>query len=204
MSAFKKILPDVYIWSKFSEEKQLDFNGTLLISNNSSVLIDPVEMSSEQIKEIHQIGLPEAILISNKDHRRAAPSLQEAFGDIPIWIHQADEKDIDCTINKTFKDGDLLPLGIVPIHLEHFKSPGETAFYWPGGNGVMIVGDALIRKPKGFLSLLPPQKVPTPDAACISLNQLLKFKFDKLILGDGEPILSDAHDALSKFLAQRI
>jgi hypothetical protein len=35
----KEILPDIYTWHEFSEEKQMNFNGYLLISNGESVLI---------------------------------------------------------------------------------------------------------------------------------------------------------------------
>ena len=37
----KKILPNIYSWSEFSEEKQLNFNGYLIIGEEESVIIDP-------------------------------------------------------------------------------------------------------------------------------------------------------------------
>jgi len=37
----KKILPNIYSWSEFSEEKQLNFNGYLIIEEEESVIIDP-------------------------------------------------------------------------------------------------------------------------------------------------------------------
>ena len=33
----KEILPDIYTWHEFSEEKQLNFNGYLYISGKESV-----------------------------------------------------------------------------------------------------------------------------------------------------------------------
>ena len=70
MEHFKEICPNVFQWSKFSEEKKLDFNGTVLLMGRRSILIDPVPMSVDQIQEIQDLAAPEAILLTNKDHTR--------------------------------------------------------------------------------------------------------------------------------------
>ena len=43
----QEILPDIYTWHAFSEEKQLNFNGYLLIGEGEAVLIDPPRMSEK-------------------------------------------------------------------------------------------------------------------------------------------------------------
>ena len=42
----KQILPRIWQWSWFSEEKQLDFNGHLLAIGEHKILVDPPPMES--------------------------------------------------------------------------------------------------------------------------------------------------------------
>ena len=44
----KEILPGIYCWSEFSEEKQLDFNGYLVIGKEESVIIDPPLLGEDE------------------------------------------------------------------------------------------------------------------------------------------------------------
>ena len=39
------IFEDIYTWSVFSEERQIDFNGHLWVRQEGNILIDPVPMS---------------------------------------------------------------------------------------------------------------------------------------------------------------
>jgi hypothetical protein len=56
----------------------------------------------------------------------------------------------------------------------------------------MIVGDALIGKQPGSVSMLPPEKYTDPAKARDGLRRLLKYNFDSLLVGDGASILSGA------------
>jgi glyoxylase-like metal-dependent hydrolase (beta-lactamase superfamily II) len=84
---------------------------------------------------------------------------------------------------KTFNDGELLPGGIWVIHLQDQKSPGESALFLQQGKGVLIVGDALIGKPPGGLSLLPAEKYADAAKAKAGLRRLLKYQFDAVLMG---------------------
>lgn len=200
MTPFRNLTSEILIWSRFSEEKQIDFNGSLVASGKVAVLVDPVAMSDEQIEVARRLS-PVAIVLTNKDHRRAAPEVKKAFGGIPIWIHELDKPLVDCPVDRTFVDGDRLPGDLVAIHLPALKSPGETALLHEGGEGTLILGDALLGKPAGSLSLLPAPKIADANAARESLAKLLAKRFDVLMVGDGAPFLSGGHEALSKFLA---
>lgn len=65
----------------------------------------------------------------------------------------------------------------------------------------MIVGDALIGKPPGAVSLLPAEKY--PDAAKVKdgLRRLLKYNFDGLVVGDGTSILAGGKPVVERFLS---
>lgn len=200
MSPFRNLTSEIRIWSCFSEEKQIDFNGSLIAAGNVAVLVDPVPMSDEQVEVARRLA-PVAIVLTNKDHRRAAPEVKKAFGGIPIWVHELDKTLCDCAIDRTFADGDKLPGDLTAIHLPDMKSPGETALLHEGGEGTLILGDALLGKPAGALALLPAPKIADAEAARRSLRRLLDRRFDVLMVGDGAPFFSGGRDALASFLS---
>ena len=105
---------------------------------------------------------------------------------------------MDLKSTKTFKDGELLPGGIWVIQLKDQKSPGESALFIQQGKGVLIVGDALIGKPAGFVRMLPDEKYVDVTKAREGLRRLLKYNFDSLLVGDGVSILTGAKQAVER------
>ena len=51
----KEILPGIYTWHEYSEEKQLNFNGYFLVSGEESVLVDPPRMTEKDIDELESL-----------------------------------------------------------------------------------------------------------------------------------------------------
>ena len=202
----KEILPDIYTWHEFSEEKQLNFNGYLYISGKESVLIDPPGMTKQDFSELENLvgensAHPlKAILLTNVHHDRTSQKVKEVFK-VPVYIHKSDASELGFQADHTFVNGDKLFCGLKVIHLENQKSPGESAFYLEGQKK-MFVGDALIGKVFGKLNMLPPDKFVDIDEARKSLRVLKSFDFDDLLLGDGECILGEGKKTLEKFLGQ--
>ncbi len=97
------------------------------------------------------------ILITNRDHSREAATYKKEFN-CQVWVPEIDASQMDIKADKTYKDGELLSGGIWAVHLTDQKSPGECALFLQLGKGIIIVGDALIGKPPGSLSLLPAEK----------------------------------------------
>jgi glyoxylase-like metal-dependent hydrolase (beta-lactamase superfamily II) len=102
--------------------------------------------------------------------------------------------------DQTYKDGELLPGGIWAIHLSDQKSPGESALFLQRGKGILIVGDALIGKPAGSLTMLSHEKYADQAKAREGLKRLLKYAFDAILVGDGTSILTGAKPAVEKAL----
>jgi glyoxylase-like metal-dependent hydrolase (beta-lactamase superfamily II) len=86
------------------------------------------------------------------------------------------------------------------VHLKDQKSPGESALFIPQGKGVLIVGDALIGKPAGAVSMLPGEKYANLDKAREGLRRLLKYNFETLLVGDGTSIMSGAKAVVERAL----
>ncbi len=193
----KNLLPGIWQWSWFSDEKQLDFNGLFLHVGEHRILIDPPPMTAEASTLIRRQGGVDYIIVTNRDHAREATAYQTEFR-CHLQVPEADAPQMGLQPTKTFKDGELLPGGIWVIHLKDQKSPGESALFIQQGKGTLIVGDALIGKPAGSLHLLPPEKYVDPAKAKESLRRLLKYNFDAILVGDGASILTGAKPAVER------
>lgn len=194
----KQLLPGIWQWSWFSDEKQLDFNGLFLAVGEHKIVIDPPPMTAEASTHIRRQGALDYIIVTNRDHLREAATYQAEFR-CQLQVPEADAAQMDVKPTKTYKDGELLPGGIWAIHLKDQKSPGESALYIQQG-GVLIVGDALIGKPPGTVSLLPSERYGDVTKAKEGLRRLLKYNFDSILVGDGASIIFGAKQAVEHAL----
>ncbi|ULA69578.1 MAG: hypothetical protein LZF62_440035 [Nitrospira sp.] len=195
----KQLLHGIWQWSWFSEEKQLDFNGLFLTVGEHKIVIDPPPMTAEASTLIRRQGALDYIIVTNRDHLREAATCQKEFR-CQLQVPEADASQMDVTPSKTYKDGELLPGGIWAIQLKDQKSPGESALYIQQGKGVLIVGDALIGKPTGTLSLLASERYGDVAKAKEGLRRLLKYNFDSILVGDGTSIIFGAKQAVEQAL----
>ena len=195
----KQVLPNIWQWSWFSEEKKLDFNGLFLSIGEHRILVDPPSMTPEDLADIRGRGQVDYIILTNRDHEREAAACQKEFA-CQVVVPEADASQMAIKAIRTHKDGELLPGGIWVIQLQDQKSPGESALFIQQGKGVMIVGDALIGKPPGSLSLLPPDRYGDPVKAREGLRRLLKYNFQTILCGDGISILTDARPVVERTL----
>ncbi len=204
MSKIHEIVPDIFTWSEFSEEKQLNFNGYYIARQGESVLIDPPELDEAGLSELSALisknsDCPlQGIFLTNVHHDRMSLALKEKFS-APICIHEKDGSLLEFSPDKTFTDGDTGPCGLQVIHLDDQKSPGECAFLFPDIETLMV-GDALIGKVPGKVNLLPAEKYANIQKAQVSLGKLLGHDFETLLVGDGHSILKDAKRVVMEFL----
>ena len=194
-----QLLPGIWQWSWFSEEKQLDFNGLFLTVGDHKILIDPPPMTDEARSVIQRNGPVDYIIVTNRDHAREAVKCQDEFR-CQLFVPEADAPQMDLKPTKRFKDGELLAGGIWVIQLKDQKSPGESALFIQQGRGVLIVGDALIGKPVGSVNLLPVEKYADMGKAREGLRRLINYNFDSLLVGDGASMLTGAKQAVERLL----
>ena len=195
----KPILPGIATWSWFSEEKQLNFNGHLLDVGEHRILVDPPPLSDDDLSKLTNAGQVDYILLTNRDHERESAAYKDALN-TRVYVPQADAEEMSVTPDKTFVDGELLPGGIWVVHLSDQKSPGESALFIQQGRGILIVGDALLGKPEGSVSMLPAEKYADPAKAREGLRRLLKYNFDSILVGDGASILAGAKAVVAQAL----
>ena len=198
-----EILKDVYTWSVFSEEKKLNFNGYFIPTQHAlfgNVVIDPPPVSDLDLAQMESLGTVQHILITNRNHIRWSNELREIF-DAEIRINSADAQTKDMISDHNFSDGDMLAGFLKAVVIPDNKSPGETALYWEKKK-ILFLGDALIGKPPGEVSLLPPEKYADLEKAREGIKVLDPLNFNSVLMGDGEPILTGGKKAIVKFLDQ--
>lgn len=195
----KQLLPGMWQWSWFSEDKQIDFNGLFLSVGEHKILIDPPPMTAAASTCIRREGGLDYILITNRDHVREATAYQTEFR-CQMLVPDLDAPQMDVKPTRTFKDGELLPGGIWVIQLNDQKSPGESALYVQQGKGVLIIGDALIGSPAAALNLLASDNYRDVSKAREGLRRLLKYNFDSILVGDGASIIGGAKQAVERAL----
>lgn len=190
----REIVEGVFTWSRFAEPQGYDFNGYYLPYETGNLVIDPVEPDGADLERLAKEGVAK-ILITNRNHTRAANTLRDATGAKTV-IHASDADHAQkqgCVIDEAFSVGDSWgPLLVVPAA---GKSPGEVALYW-AERRLLFVGDAVVGIPPGRLSLLPEEKLDDPARLRESLRTLLQVDFDSILTGDGVPILTGAKQAL--------
>jgi glyoxylase-like metal-dependent hydrolase (beta-lactamase superfamily II) len=196
----REVLKDIFTWPWFSEPHGYNFNGHLILHPDGNLVIDPVEPGAEDMEELARRGVSR-ILITNRNHSRAANKIRERTG-ARTAIHPADAPHaqsegavIDGELRLGAKIGPLVVVGAPG------KSPGEVALHWPERE-ILIVGDAVVGNPPGRCSLLPEKVMDDPARLRDSVEALLVLEFDTILTGDGEPILKDAKDRLQELVAR--
>lgn len=194
----REVVPGIYGWSVLSEPHGYDFNGWLVADPGGNLCIDPVDPGPDGLARLAELGVAR-ILLTNRNHARSAALVKERTG-ASIAIHDGDAayaRDQGTPIDATLLPGEQLgPLVVVPLP---GKSPGEVAFHWPERR-LLIVGDAVIGKPPGQLSLLREKVLDDPARLRASIRTLLDLDLDVLLLGDGAPVLSDAGSRLRELV----
>ena len=198
----QEILPGIYRWSWFSQEKGYDFNGYFIISGQERVIIDPPSMTLADQEWVRRQGLVTCILLTNRDHVREADGLRRLFS-CKVNIHEKDAPLIEIRADGTYRDGDRLSGGFVAVHVPDNKSPGETALFLERDRGVLILGDALIGKPPGQLNLMPADRYEDVAKAREGIRVLLNYRYDSVLVGDGAPILTGGRLAVQKLIEGR-
>ncbi len=196
--------PDLYTWSSFNAERNIDFNGIAWIRPAGNVLVDPMPLSEHDLNHLQALGGATWIVITNSDHVRdteaiaqltgaqiAAPKGEQ--GAFPIPEHQ------DQPI-RWLTDGEEIVSGLQVIELQGSKTPGELALLLE--ETTLITGDLIRSHHAGSLILLPDAKLQNRDAAIASVKRLAAIpSITAVLVGDGWSIFRNGHDRLNDLLA---
>ena len=195
-----EIFKDVYTWSVYSEKKKLNFNGHFIVSQHplfGNVVIDPPQASDSDLEQMESLGFVQHIIITNRDHTRRSEEFQQKF-DAEIHMNTNDIISNDIVSDRNFNHGDMIAGFLQAVVIPDNKSPGETALFW-AEREILFLGDALIGKPPGSVTLLPEEKYDDILKAKAGIRILQDLDFKHLLLGDGDSILHKGKEVVSQY-----
>jgi len=195
----REVLPGVHAWSIWSAEKGLYFNGYRVEQDGVAVCIDPVDPGrDDQRNALLELGGVDRVVVTNRHHGRAAAWLARATG-AEVVMHAREDAPEGLTPDRRVEGGDELGCGLVVVEMPG-KTPGEIGLLRAELGGQLWLGDALIGRPAGGLSLPPSAKVEDARQLRRSLRNLLDERFDALLLADGVSMLAEASGPTNSFL----
>ncbi len=191
--------PDLYGWSTFDTDRNLDFHSVLWVRDGGNVLVDPLPLSGHDAAHLRELGSAAVIVITNSDHVRDAAPLAEAIG--ARMVGPAGEREsfpVECA--QWVSDGDEIVPGLRVFALDGSKTPGELCLLLDGTT--LITGDLIRAHEGGRLCMLPDPKLSDRATAVASIKRVAATAGIETVLpGDGWPIFRAGGEALSELAA---
>jgi len=189
---------DLYSWSEFNEERNIDFHGLLWVRPGGNILVDPLPLSEHDQEHLTQLGGAAWIVITNSDHVRDALMIAKHTG-AKLAGPKAESATFPISCERWLGDGDELIAGLKALALEGSKSPGELALLID--NDTLVTGDLVRAHEGGRLCILPDPKLSNKGLAIASVKRLAAFpEIEAVLTGDGWPVFRDGHQRLNELL----
>jgi len=191
--------PDMYAWSVFDRDRNMDFNSYVWIRPEGNILIDPLALSDYNFDRLNSFGGAAWIIITNSDHIRAAKGIAHVTG-AKIAAPLGEKETFPIACNSWLMDGDELVPGLQVFAVSGSKTVGELALLIEGST--LITGD-LIRAPKaGSLTILPDNKLSHKADAVASVRRIAAIdSIETVLVGDGWSIFRNGSDRLKELAA---
>jgi uncharacterized cupin superfamily protein len=190
----------IAIWSCWQADRGLHFNSCFVQGEGENLLVDPLPLEESDAQEILSRGGAQLIVVTNRDHERAAAAAAQRFG-ARVGASEPDALEMSVRVDRLLRDGDVVGCATV-IALDGLKTAGEFALHLPQTQTV-IVGDALWGDPAGSLRMMPDEKLLDPAGAARSLCKLRAVRPRHILVGDGAPIFGRAYEAINDCLEKR-
>jgi Metallo-beta-lactamase superfamily len=189
---------DLFGWSRFDEQRNIDFHSVAWIRTGGNVLIDPLEMSEHDLAHLKTLGGATSVVITNRDHLRAAVRLADALG-ASLLGPAAEKRELAVDCERWLSEGDEIVPGLIAFEMHGSKTPGELALLLD--ETTLITGDLIRAHRAGRLNLLPDAKLADKEKATASVKRLLDFpRIDAVLVGDGWPVFRDGHARLRELV----
>lgn len=187
--------PDLFSWSTFDAERNVDFHGLAWVRPDGNVLIDPLPMSEHDLRHLESLGGAAWIVVTNSDHTRDAHGLAARFG--AKICGPVQEKGV-FEADRWLGDGDVVVPGLVAVELSGSKTPGELALLLE--ERTLITGDLVRAHRAGSLMLLPDAKIKDKAAAIESVRRLVGLGPDAVLVGDGWQVFAGGTQLLQRLV----
>jgi glyoxylase-like metal-dependent hydrolase (beta-lactamase superfamily II) len=190
--------PDLFCWSEFNAERNVDFHSIAWIRPEGNVLVDPLPLSEHDWRHLQSVGGAKWIVITNSDHIRASQEIAERTG-AQIAAPGGEKATFPIPVQRWLGDGDLIFPGLNSIELHGSKTPGELAFLLE--ETTLITGDLVRAHQAGSLMLLPDAKLIDRSQAIASVKRLAQLsQVEAVLVGDGWQIFHDGQVYLQELV----
>ncbi|MGZ4981927.1 MAG: MBL fold metallo-hydrolase [Methylobacter sp.] len=187
---------DLFGWSEFNPERNLDFHSVLWVRDGGNVLIDPLPMSEHDHSHLQSLGGVGFIVITNSDHCRDAERIAEVTG-AAIYGPAAEEETFPLACVRWLHDHEEIVPGLIAYQLNGSKTPGELALLLE--HSTLITGDLIRCHIGGELCMLPVDKLMDKSKAIQSVKRIADLPDIKAVLnGDGWPLFNHGSEALHR------
>ena len=189
---------DLFAWSVFDADRNVDFNSIAWIRPEGNVLIDPLPLSDHDWQHLQSLGTTTWIVITNSDHIRASQDIAKQTG-AQLAGPVGEQSTFGLTCDRWLEDGDEVVPGLQVIELQGSKTLGELALVL--NDTILITGDLVRAHQANQLMLLPPPKLQDVSAAHRSVERLASLAdIETVLVGDGWSIFNHGHLYLQALL----
>ena len=190
---------DLFSWSGFDADRNIDFNSFVWARPGGSVVIDPMPVSDHDLAHLQSLGEVAWIVITNSDHVRATEALATATS-ARIAGPAAEQDDFPLACDRWLAEGEELVEGLRVLEMNGAKTPGELALLLD--RTTLITGDLVRAHRAGSLMMLPDAKLVDRAAACASVMRLAELPgIEAVLVGDGWPVFRDGGQRLRELAA---
>ncbi len=191
--------PDLFGWSVFNPDRNIDFHSVVWVRDEGNVAIDPLPLSEHDRAHLDSVGGAAFIVVTNSDHIRDAARLAEDTGaELLGPAQEQDDFPLECA--RWVEDGDMIVKGMNAYALQGSKTPGELALVLEGNT--LITGDLIRAHEGGRLRLIPEAKLKNMSLAIESVRRIAAMgPFSAVLPGDGWPVFRDAQKVLDELVA---
>lgn len=191
--------PDLYTWSSFDPERNVDFNSIAWIRPEGNILIDPLPLSNHDRDRLNSFGGAAWIVITNSDHIRASQEIAEFTG-AKIAAPAAEKDTFSIKCDRWLSDNEELVPGLQIIELHGSKTPGELALILE--ETTLITGDLIRAHKAGSLMILPDAKLKNRAEAVASVRKLADLdRIETVLIGDGWSVFHHGNRQLRELAA---
>ncbi len=185
---------DLFGWSEFNPERNLDFHSVLWVREGGNVMIDPLPLSAHDQNHLRQLGGAQYIIITNSDHCRDAFHLSKVTG-AAIYGPDSERRNFPLACTHWLHDNEEVVPGLRAIQLQGSKTPGELALVLE--ENTLITGDLIRCHIGGELCMLPESKLSDVSLAKKSVKRMAELpNINAVLVGDGWPLFNRGGEAL--------
>ena len=187
-------LTNLFSWSEFNEERNIDFNSVLICLDQGNIVVDPLPLSEHDLNHLKELGGIGWIVLTNSDHIRDAAKLQQHFN-ARVAGPAGERGSFGFACDRWLEHGDDLEDVLKVIQMDGSKTPGELCLLYE--DRTLITGDLIRAHKPHALMTLPDLKIKAPRIALESIRRLTEYtEIETVLVGDGWHLFTNGHQEL--------